>query len=87
MYADIMTLCLGYLCSGRCNISRTALHWTPLGDDEARATQEHLVSNCRRGAQDLQSDLGDQSKAQAQNRQEWGAFVAALHASRNNGHE
>ena len=47
------------------NISHTALHWTPEGKwKRARVTQEHLESNCRRGAQDPPSHLaGDPSKA------------------------
>ena len=53
---------------------------------ETMATQEHLASNCGKETQDPPSHLGTIQKL-AQNRQEWGTLVAALHASRHNGHE
>ena len=42
------------------------LHSSPLdsrGEAEERAIQEHLVSNCGKGAQDLPSHMGDRSEA------------------------
>ena len=81
-----MTLSLGYTCvvtrGGPGDIPSAALHWTL-----EWTTKRGRSKNTWRRTQDLLSHLGDQSKAQAQNRQEWATFVAALHASRNNGHE
>ena len=45
------------------NISRRALHWTPEKKRKRGRIQEHLASNCGRGAQDPPSHLGDRSEA------------------------
>lgn len=67
MYVDVMTLSLGYLCCDEKRPRKHLPHSTFLldtrGEEEARATQEHLVSNCRRGAQDPPSHLGGRLEA------------------------
>ena len=45
---------------------------------QAGTTQEHLASDCGRGAQYALVHLGNLQKL-AQNRQEWRSYVAALH--------
>ena len=52
------------------------------GEAETRATQEHLALNCGRGAQNSPSHMVEPVQKLAENRVEWGTFVAALLACR-----
>ena len=56
------------------------------GKAETMATQENLRPTVEGELKTLHHTWGTVQKL-AQNRQEWGTFVAALHASRHNGHE
>ena len=58
------------------------LHWTPKG----KRKRGRLKNTCRRNVEGDHHTWGTVQKL-VQNRQEWGTFVAALHASRDNGHE
>ena len=66
--------------------------WKGNGDDPTQPftghqrVSENEMSNCRRGAQNLCHTWGTIQKL-AQNWQEWGTFVAALHVSKHDRHE
>ena len=56
------------------------------GQAETRATQEYLRRTVEGKLKTLHYTWGTVQKL-AQNRQEWGTFVAALHANWHNGYE
>ena len=68
------------------NISRTALHWTPEGKRKRGRPKNTWCRTVEGELTTLHHTWGTVQK-QGQNRQGWSTFVAALHASRHNGHE
>ena len=68
------------------NISLTNLHWTPEGKQKRGHPKKTLHRTVERKIKTLHHTRGTVQKL-AQNRQELGTFVAALHANQHNGHE
>ena len=62
------------------------LHWTPEGKRKRRRPKNTWRRTVEGELKTLHHTWGTVQKL-AQNRQGWSTFVAALHASRHNGHE
>ena len=68
------------------NITRTALHWTPEGKRKRGRPRNTWRRTFEAELKTMQHTWGTIQKL-AQNRQTWRSFVAALRATRHNGHE
>ena len=78
---------IGHVCRReQDNLTRTALHWTPEGKRKRGRPKNTWRRTVEGELKTLHHTWGTIQKL-AQNRQEWRAFVAALHARRHNGHE